>query len=268
MVTTNASAVIGPTPGCVLNSCAILSLSRFFFRRLVQLANPLIETLQQPQQVLTPPCGPALEYGNSRNAFCPAALHSLPFFCIPRCHRQVLQPVLHPRPDLHQLVAMQCSNCRTSRCSALAVPQLRKPPFSTSSRRMCAASRLSVFCFCARSWPGSAPHLRSIPRCPNCCNKSTNHSTVAARLLLPPAPALRQRCDRTCIRLTVPVHQLALPPVCSCFGAPPRRLSQLRCLISRLPRRNRVHACHLASACQLALKAYRRVQPRHLLPVG
>ena len=79
-----ASEVIGPTPGCVISNRACACSSAACCAAWIQLADLLVQTLQQPQQVLAPPPAAQPSSGSSRNAFCPASVHSLRFFCTPR----------------------------------------------------------------------------------------------------------------------------------------------------------------------------------------
>ena len=61
MVSTNASEVIGPTPGCVISNraCSLPSAARL--RRLIQLADLDIEHRPQPLQILSPARRPAFQ---------------------------------------------------------------------------------------------------------------------------------------------------------------------------------------------------------------
>jgi hypothetical protein len=126
MATANASAVIGPTPRLGLQQLRhFVSLSGFF-RRLVQLSDLLIQTLEQNQQVLTPLPRPTFERQLAQRLLS-CLTPQLALLLHPAVHRQMLQPVFHPRPDLHQLVPMDQQLPHIPLLSRRH-PQPRKPP--------------------------------------------------------------------------------------------------------------------------------------------
>src|SRR5213592_667245 len=106
MVSTKASAVFGPTPGCVIKSfdCGFSSAacstapSSFPICSSNMVSSPSKSSRRHAAHFFS---------GSSRNNCCPAWLHSLRFRCMPLVQRKVLQFVFHPAADHHQLVPMQ-----------------------------------------------------------------------------------------------------------------------------------------------------------------
>jgi hypothetical protein len=103
MISTKASAVKAPTPGCVLSRCASRHLLDFLLDRLTQFRDGRVQSIQQLQQIPSSPAGPRCQ---------PERLQLLPSGIPPEpspaaqsfVERHRLQLIHDPRARLHHPV--------------------------------------------------------------------------------------------------------------------------------------------------------------------
>jgi len=129
---------------------------RFFFDRPIQRIDLLIEHGQQPQQIFPPPPRPRLQRQLAQHLLSRLA-PQLVLALHPLIQAQMLQLVLHPRPNHHQLVTMQQQLPQIAHLRRRH-PDPRKPPLLQQNANM-----LRVPSICLLPPHATGPDLRRIP---------------------------------------------------------------------------------------------------------
>ena len=221
MISTKASAVSGPTPGCVISRCASGTLLHFLLDRLAQLRNGRVQSIQQLQQIAPSPAGPRSQ--PERFQLLPSAFPPQPLLAAQTfIERHGLQLVHDPRARLHHAVTMPQQLPQIPVLPAWH-PDLREAILQQQRKISCASWR-SVFCLRTRFVRISAasPIHNS-----NCNSASESFEPACMPAGFHPNPHLLAR-QRTVERSPPPHDALAAFPGTLRCRYPPKQFAETR----------------------------------------